>query len=167
MILDKRQTNRDGAITNSPTIISEHHSCFTDCKVQSRHECLILIKYNSTYTKFQHRKFVEWKFHQDKFNQNYSAQKNVRVFSNKLFQYSVAGTVTSFERSRPERLTPRNLTFSDCIHLIISVRVNSVLNSSSSFLLFRIELIPSISPWKIPQFCNQQNRFGKTPRTST
>lgn len=61
-------------------------------------------------------------------------------------KYPAKGTVTSFERSRPERLTPRNLTLSDCIHLMISVRVNSVLISSSSFLLFRTALIPSISP---------------------
>ena len=54
--------------------------------------------------------------------------------------------VTSLERSIPERLTPRNLTLSDCMHLMISTRVSSASTSPVSLLeAFNI----SFSPWKI------------------
>lgn len=81
------------------------------------------------------------------------------VFNMKVLKCPVKGRVTSFERLRPERLTPQNLTLSDCIHLIISVRVNSV--PSSSFLWFKTALIPSISPWKILKFHILWNKLRK------
>lgn len=77
---------------------------------------------------------------------------NISTREENIFQTSITWSPhvfdhTSLKRSRPERFTPLNLSFSDCTHLMISVRVNLVSISSSSFLLLKTSVIPSTNPY--------------------